>query len=334
MATEKYAIDFDCSTTNIYKLGSGLVLSEPTVATASDNGKGEVKSIGLEASKVIGKTGKDTKIVFPVFEGEIVNKKVATSVLFGFMKKLGVKNKFAGVTALFALPSGATSEMLDAYREVAKGCGIGKVYFAESLMLSALGQRIHINDFAPCFVIDMGGGTTNIGALSLDGIIAGVSVNIGVSKINADIIDHVSENLGIQIGFLTADRLRREIGSLEEGDILSTVVNGRKIVDGTPSAFSVKAQDILEGVKKYYDKIAEIAIEVLKKLPPEVSAEIRHSGVYIAGAASKIYGLDKYFEQKLDIKVNIAENAQYSVALGGGIALGNSELLKRVIIKN
>lgn len=334
MATEKFAIDFDCSTTNIYKLGSGLVLSEPTVATALDNGRGEVKSIGLEASKVIGKTGKDTKVVFPVFEGEIVNKKVASSVLFGFMKKVGVANKFSGATALFSVPCGATAEMMNKYREVAKNSGIGKVYFAEGLMLSALGQRIHINDSAPCFVIDMGGGITNIGALSLDGIIAGVSVNFGGNKISADIIDYMSEKFGLQIGFLTAERLKREIGSLEDGDALSTVVNGRNIKDGTPSAFSVKAQDIIEAVKKYYDKIAEIAIGVLKKLPPEVSAEIRHSGVYIAGAPSKIYGLDKYFEQKLDVKINVAENAQYSVALGGGIALGNPELLKRVIIKN
>ncbi len=333
MSALKFAVDFDSAYTNIYKLGSGLVLSEPTVASVEEGEKGAVKTTGAEAGRLIGKTGKNTTIVFPVFEGEIVNERVATGLLGTFLKKIGFSGYGFGATAIFSVPCGSDYNMIDAYRRVAKNCGISKVYFAETPLLSALGQRIPFTDSKPCFVIDMSGGTTNIAALSLDGIIAGVSVNFGGNKLSADLIDYIAERFGLQIGLLTAERLKREIGSLESGDALSAVVNGRDMESGAPRAISVKAMEISVPIKKYYDKIAEVAMSVLKKLPPEVSAEIRHSGLYVSGAESSVYGLGHYYEEKFGMKINIAENGASAVALGGGIALGDSELLKKIALK-
>ncbi len=331
MAKEKLAIDFDSSITNIYMLGSGLLLSEPTVAATNDDAKAEVKAIGLEAGKLIGKTAKNTKIVFPVFEGEIVNERVAAGLLKGFLDKIEVKNGlFSASTVLFSVPCGVTDKMIEKYRSVARECGFRKVYFVEAPVLSALGQRIPMTDSSPCFIIDMSGGTTNVAAVSLDGIITGVSVNFGYSKINTDIIDYIYENFGLQIGLLSADRLRKEIGSLEDGDMLSSVVNGRNVDTGKPMAASISAVKISEPVKSYYDDIAEIALEVLKKLPPEVAAEIRRAGIYVSGGGSNIYGLENYYSEKFGMKVNIAEHGLMSVALGGGVVLGNADLLKKV----
>ncbi len=332
MSSQKFAIDFDSTYTNIYKIGSGLVLSEQTVASVENGEKGAVKAFGTEAGRLIGKTSKNTTIVFPVFEGEIVNERVASELLGYFLKKVGLTSMFMGASAVFSVPCGADYDMLGTYRRVAKNCGINKVYFVESPILSALGQRIPFTDSKPCFVVDMSGGTTSVAALSLDGIIAGVSVNFGGNKISADIIDYVSEKFGLQIGLLTAERLKREIGSLESGDSLSTVVNGRDITTGAPRAISVKAYEIAEPIKKYYDKIAEIVMTVLKKLPPEVSAEIRHSGIYISGSEGCVYGLNKYYEDKFGMKINVAENSASAVALGGGIAMGDADLLKKIAI--
>ncbi len=334
MATVKLAIDLDSAYTNIYMLGGGLVLSEPTVAAVGQDDKAEVKAVGAEAKKLIGKTAKNTKIVFPVYEGEIVNEKVATSILSAFLKKLEIKNKLTSCHALFSVPCGVTAEMLDKYRLVAKKCGISRVYFIETPLLSALGQRIPLNDSTPCFIIDMAGGVTNIGAVTLDGVIAGISVNFGSNKISTDIIDFVAENYGLQIGLLTAERLKKEIGSLLDNDALSTVVNGRDVKTGTPRAISLRAMDILEPVAKYFDKISELALTVLKKLPPEVSAEIRHAGVYVSGEGSCLYGLEKYYAEKFGMKINVADNGQMSVALGGGVALGDKELLNKIAIAN
>ena len=138
MAQQKLAIDFDSVYTNIYMLGGGLVLSEPTVAAVGQDAKHEVKAVGDEAKKLIGKTAKNTKIVFPVFEGEIVNEKVAVGLLGTFLNKIDVKNSFFGCQALFSVPCGVTSEMIEKYKKVAKNCGISKVFFAEAPLLSAL----------------------------------------------------------------------------------------------------------------------------------------------------------------------------------------------------
>lgn len=333
MSIQRFAIDFDSLNTNLYKVGSGLVLSEPTVAAVREDVKLEIKAIGNEAKRLTGKTAKNVKIVFPVFESEIVNEKVASGVLDGFLIKAEAKKPFSPCHVLFALPCGYSQELVQKYLNVSKNCGISKVYFAESPVLSALGQQIPLNDSNPCFVIDMAGGTTNIGAVSLDGIIAGISVNYGENKIYADIIDYVAEYYGLQIGLLTAEKLKKEIGSLEDGDMLSTVVNGRDTTTGAPRSVSLKAVDIMEPIKKYYDKIAEISLQVLKKLPPEVSAEIRHSGIYVSGCASTVYGLEKYYLSKFNIPVKISDNGQYSVALGGGMVMGNPSLLKKITVE-
>lgn len=328
----KFAIDFDSAYTNVYKLGSGLVLSEPTVAAVEEGEKGEIKAIGQEAYKLIGKTSKNTKIVFPVFEGEIVNERVAAATLGFFLKKVKPE-KFTSVSVLFSVPCGTTAEMAAKYKSIAKACGIKKCLFSESPILAALGQRIPLSDSTPCFVIDMSGGTTNIAAVTLDGVIAGLSVNFGGNKISADIIDFVAEEYGLQIGLQTAERLKKEIGSLDKSDGLTTVVNGRDMERGTPRSASIRAMDLVPTVSKYYDKVADLAMELLKKLPPEVSAEMRHEGIYVSGGASDVYGLDKYYADKFGMKVNVAENGLMNVALGGGIAIGNGELLKKITLK-
>ena len=325
------AIDFGSAFTNIYMSGAGLVLSEPTVAAVSESEHGAVKFIGNEAKKLIGKTSKQTKIVFPVFEGEIVNEKVAVAVLGGFLKKIGVKSVF-GLSALFSVPCGADANLIGKLKNVANEVGIKSAFFSEAPVLSALGQGIPLSDSSPCFVIDMADGSTNIAGVTLDGVIVGLSVNFGANKILTDIIDYVAEHNGLQIGLLTSERLKKEIGSLEDGDTLSAVVNGRDVGAGTPRAISLKASDIYPAVKTYYDKISEIALSVLKKLPPEVSAEITHAGIYLSGQGASVYGLSKYYRDKFGMQINIAENPSYSVCLGGGIVIGNKDLIKRVVL--
>ncbi len=330
---EKLAIDFDSLTTNIFKVGSGMVLSEPTVVAVNTTDKNQIKAYGQEAKKLIGKTAEKTKTVFPVFEGEIVNEESAIKLLNYFLKKVGVTSRLFGVHAVFGVPCGITGDLLLKYENVAKSAGINKVYFVEAPILSALGQRVPLNDFSPCFVIDMAGGTTNVAVLSLDGIIAGFSVNVGVNKICTDLIDYIAEVYGVQIGLLTAERIKNEIGSLSDDDGLSTLVHGRDAKTGTPRAISIKAVDILTPIKKYYDKIIGLAKELLVKLPPEVSAEIRKSGLYLSGAGVKVYDIERYFSNEFSMKINVAENADMSVALGGGIAIGNTQLLKKISVK-
>lgn len=333
MSLVKLAIDFDSAYTNIFMKGSGLILSEPTVAAVEDSSNGQVKAVGLEAKKMIGKTSKNTKIVFPVFEGEIVNEPVAVEILKRCLNKIEANSSMLGVYALFSVPCGVEPETIEKYKRVAKKAGISKVDFIENPILSALGQQISLNESCPCFVIDIAGGVTNIAAVTIDGVISGISVSFGGNKISTDIIDFVAEKYGMQIGFLTAEKIKKEIGSLDQMDSVSIVVNGRDIDTGTPRAVSIRAMDIFSATKQYFDKVIELVNTMLKKLSPEVSAEIKNSGIYISGGDSCIYGIKEYFERRIGMNVNVAENGLYTVALGGGIVLGNKDVLKRVALK-
>ncbi len=333
MSAVKFAIDFDSSVTNIYRLGSGIVLSEPTVVAVEDSVSCEVKAFGKDAYKLIGKTAKDTRIVFPVFEGEIVNEKLAKTLLLAFLQKAGYGSKLIGCSAIFGVPCGSNSQTLAKYKSVANAVGIGKVYFAEKPVLSALGQRIALTDSSARFVIDLSGGTTSIAALSLSGVISGVSINLGSNKVSADVIDYIAERFGVHVGLQTAEKIKKEIGSLEIGDGLSSIVSGRDTITGEVKTLTIRAGDIYVPIKNYYDKIVDIALNVLKKLPPETSSEIRRSGLYVSGVGATTYGLETYLSDKTGLKVTVAEDATYSVALGGGIAIGDKDILKKISLE-
>ena len=329
MAREKIAIDFGNSQTKIYKTGDGLVLLEPTVISVGSAGD---TKIGKEAKKLVGKTASDTKIIFPMFEGEVVSEPFAIKVLSNFLQKTEVKT--GGFTkAIVSVPCGLSADALKGVESVITGAGIGSVDFVEAPILSALGQNLILNDFNPHFIIDMGAGNTNIGAVSSEGVIAGISVNIGGNSIDTALIDFIAEHSGLQIGLNTAEKMKIQIGSLVEKDNLSTLINGRDVTTGKPRSVCIKASDIKAVLEGYYDKIAELSLQVLAKLSPEVSACVRHAGIYVAGGTASVYGLEDYYSKKFGMKVNVAENPKTAVAFGGGVLLSDDTMLKKVRIE-
>lgn len=332
MATIKIGVDLGTSDTKIYSVGSGIVLNEPTVTALSQDGAGEIKAVGLEAKKLIGKTAENTKIVFPVFEGEVVNETLATEMLSRFLKKTKCKKNFSSTVAVFSVPCGMEEVQIKKLSRVAERAGIASSYFVEVPILSAIGMNIPLTESTPCFLIDMGGGTTNVAALSLDGVIAGISVSLGGKNIDTRLIDYIADAYGLQIGLLTAERIKTQIGSLYEADTLSTVVNGRDLETGRPRSIVLKAVDIFKPISEYYDKIFSIASSVLAKLPPEVSAEIRHAGIYISGGGASVAGLEEYYRKKFNMAINIAEEPSLSVVLGLGATVASTELLKKVSV--
>ncbi|PWM75242.1 MAG: hypothetical protein DBX59_02095 [Bacillota bacterium] len=330
MAATKTAIDLGTSDTKIYTLGGGIVLNEPSVV-ALDTAGGRIKAIGSEAKKLIGKTAENTKTVFPVFEGEVVNEKLAASLLGGFLNKVGYRQGFSS-SAVVSVPCGADLPLLKKLEKTLDGAGIDRASFIETPIAAAIGSGIPLSEYSPCFVIDMGGGVTDIAALSLDGIIAGVSVGLGGKNTDVSLIDFIADAYNLQIGLQTAERVKLQIGSLYENDTLSTVVNGRDLSDGRPRSVELRARDVLAPVKKYYDKIFEIAGTVLSKLPPEVSAEIRHKGVYVSGGSAALAGLESYYKAKFNMNVIIAENPAMCAVSGLGSLLGTPDLAEKLAI--
>ena len=333
MRNKAIAIDLGSVNTVIYQLGSGVVLSEPSVVALSVNGKSSIRAVGSEAKKLIGKTAETTKIVFPIVEGEIADVKNATAMTENFLNKITLRKLSLRPKALVSVPCGIENDEIKKYAKVLSGAGVYNADFVESPILTALGLGIPVSESTPCFIIDVGGGTTNIAAVSLDGVIAGVNVNMGGRNVDAMIINRIADLFGLRIGMLTAEKIKTQIASLIEGDATRTVINGRDIESGKPRSVSVSASDVLLPVAAFFDKIFEIASMVMAKLPAEVSAEIRRSGVYFSGGVSRLPGLDGYFRENMAIRANVFEDPEMTAAIGGGILLGNEKLLKKVRIE-
>ena len=333
MRNNAIAIDMGSVNTVIYQLGSGVVLSEPSVVALSVNGKSSIRAVGSEAKKLIGKTAETTKIVFPIVEGEIADIKNATAMTENFLNKITLRKLSLRPKALVSVPCGIENDEIKKYAKVLSGAGVYNADFVESPILTALGLGIPVSESTPCFIIDVGGGTANIAAVSLDGVIAGVNVNMGGRNVDAMIINRIADLFGLRIGMLTAEKIKTQIASLIEGDATRTVINGRDIESGKPRSVSVSASDVLLPVAAFFDKIFEIASMVMAKLPAEVSAEIRRSGVYFSGGVSRLPGLDGYFREHMAIRANVFEDPEMTAAIGGGILLGNEKLLKKLRIE-
>ena len=323
----KLAIDFGTSVTKIYKLGSGIVLAEATCVTVQKD-TGEIRAFGNEAKRLLGKTAEQTDVCFPVYEGEIVSERLAGALLEYFLRK--VVKRGASAEALFCVPCGYKVESREKVYRVAKAAGIGRVNFAETPFLSVLGQDVPLSESNPVFAIDIGAGVTSIAAFSLDGIIAGLSMNVGGSNMDVHIIDHIADTFSLKIGSLTSEKLKNTVGSLIEDDNQSTIINGRDIKSGRPRSVSVSSADIVFPIKVYIDKIAEYADLVLKKLPAEVSAAMLKNGLYLSGGVCNIAGLAEYMSGKLQMEAHLSGDPQMAVVLGGGRAVGNAALLRRI----
>lgn len=325
----KIAIDMGTAYTKIYKTGSGIVLAEPT-CVAVDSATHAVKAIGEDAKLLVGKTAEGTSVVFPVFEGEIVDRNMAAVMLDVFLEKIGIRMGRGRVDATFSIPCGMPEKARSEIYSVCDILGITHVGFVEVPYLSAIGQDLPVSDSNPVFVMDIGAGVTNIGVMSLDGIIAGVSVNIGGSNMDAHIVDFISEHFGLKIGPLTSERLKNTVGSLIAGDNQSMVVNGRDIAGGRPRSIAVNSADIAYPIQVYIDKLIEYACMILKKLPAEVSAGICKSGIHLSGGVSRIAGLADYVARRMDMETHVCEEPDVAVVLGAGRAVGNPSVIKKI----
>ncbi len=323
----KFAIDFGTAVTKIFQLGSGngVVLAEATCVTV-DRMTGEAKVFGDDAKRILGKTA-DTEVIFPVYEGEIVDEALAGKLLAYFMGKI---SRRSGAEALFCVPCGCSKENRAKYLRAARIAGLSKVSFAEVSYLAALGMNVPVSESNPVFSVDIGAGKTSLAAFSLDGIIAGLNMNVGGNNMDVHIIDQIAQMYNLKIGLSSAEKLKNTVGSLIPHDHQSAVVQGRDITSGKPRQVAVYSEDIFRPISGYVNTILEYAELVLRKLPEEVSAIMCRSGVYLSGGVCGMPGLDDYVAERLQMDAHVADDPQMAVVLGGGRVLGNPSLLKKI----
>ncbi len=332
MANSVIAMDIGSSNTGIYQAGQSVVLYEPSlVAIASDNHL-EVKEVGSEAKKLVGRTTDSTVVVAPVFESEITDEKSCAAMVECFLNKITVKRFSARPSVVLSVPCGVEAESLKSYENVLRAANVTDYSFVESPILTALGLGLPLTGASPIFVVDIGGGSTEIAAVSLDGIICGVTVNMGGMSIDAMLMEHIERKYGVKIGSLTTEKMKMSICSLIEGDQAQMVVSGQSVLNGRPHSEKVTATDLQEPLMTFFDKIFQIMGMVMAKLPAEVAADIRRGGIYFSGGVSKTVGLEEYCREKMGMRANIFADSEVATILGGGIIAENKQLLKKLRI--
>ncbi|MBQ8374573.1 MAG: rod shape-determining protein [Clostridia bacterium] len=327
----KLAIDLGSCVTKIYRAdaSNGIVLAEPScVAVAGE--EHEVRAIGKDAKKLIGKTTEWTNIVYPVYEGRIVDKRLAAAMLKEFLSRVGLGSALKRAETVFSVPCGIDNGQLSDYMDLAEECGLKKAHFIEAPYLAALGAGVSFAEEKPVFCIDIGGGVTNVAAVSSGGMIAGLSMNIGGNNMDANILEKLAKTRGLNIGFLTAERIKNEIGSLSPNARGTTVAEGSSATTYLPASVSVQAFEIADCVRVYIDKVLEYSLLVLNKLPAEVAADIHQSGIYLSGGVMKLPFLAEYISKKLEMSAHICEEPHFAVAHGGGVALRDKKLLTKI----
>ena len=325
----KLAIDLGSSVTKIYRAdtSSGIVLAEPSCVAVAGEDR-EVKAIGKEAKSLIGKTAEYTSIIYPVYEGEIVDMRLAAAMLGEFLSRVGVKaSALSRAQILLSVPCGASDRILSDYMLLAEECGLKKVYFVEQPYLAAVGAGAILTDSDPVFCIDVGGGVTNVAVVSADGIIAGLSMNIGGNNMDSNVLQKVAKVNKLRIGPLTAERIKNEIGSFSPAARGAIVAEGSSVETLRPAASSVQATDVADCLRVYIDKILEYAGAVLKKLPAEVAATVNRNGVFLSGGVMKIPYLPQYIGAKLEMRYHVCEEPQFATVLGGGAVVRDKDLL-------
>lgn len=327
------AIDLGSSNTRIYQLGTGVVLEEPSYIAFSEIGKKSVHAVGLGAKNLIGRTGDSLTVRAPVSAGYVDDEVSASNMLEFFLNKVTLKKLGKRPPALFSVPCGAENAIIKKYEKVLNSCGVYDCYFVESPVLTALGAGVPLTESTPCFLIDIGGDSTKIAAVSLGGVISGLSVNMGGKSLDGALCEHVENLFGLKIGRLTAEKMKMQIGGMSEHDQTETVVNGRDIDSGKPRSCTVRACDIYQPIKEFFDKIFQISSMLMAKLPAEISADIRRSGVYFAGGSANFIDLDRYFRYRVGIRANICERPELATVIGAGKACTDRKLLRSLDLK-
>lgn len=330
----KLAIDLGSWVTKIYKAGCGVVLSEATCAAVEQlpgSEKYKVKFLGDRARALSGRAARNTHIVNPVVDGDIKYGKVVADLLRYFLARIEITPRRARRTeVIFVIPCGAKPELKKKYFALADACNIGKVYFTQAPFAAVLGHNISLTESSPVFSVDIGYALTNIAAFSLDGVISGMSLNLGGGNIDVHLMDFMAENYNLRIGALTAERLKNTVGSLLTDDDRLTVVDGRDVSTGAPASVAVTTSQIYDVITLYIDKITEYIVLMISKLPAEVASAVMHGGIYLSGGLCKMEGIADYFKEKLKITANISEEPRLDCVMGAGLIISDKYFTQKV----
>lgn len=323
MRNKDIGIDLGTANILIYVRGEGIVLCEPSVV-AVDQETGKVLAIGEKAHEMLGRTPGTVIAVRPLKDGVIADFDKTEVMLDYFIKKIKGKTIFRRPRILICCPSNITQVEKNAIREVAERTGAKKVYVEEEPKVAAVGAGLDIAKPSGSMVIDIGGGTTDIAVLSLDGIVYSESIKIAGNVFDSDIIKYIKNKYKLLIGEVTAEQVKIKIGTvLNDAKQKTMKVRGRDLLSGLPKTITISSEEVKDAIKDSVSLIIHTTKLVLEKIEPEISADIIDKGIVLTGGGALLEGLDKLIESEIKVPVKIANSPLTCVAEGTGIILDN-----------
>ncbi|MHB1241601.1 MAG: rod shape-determining protein, partial [Gammaproteobacteria bacterium] len=307
--------------------GQGIVLNEPSVvAIRQDRGPGGPRSIaavGIEAKRMLGRTPGNITAIRPLKEGVIADFTVTEKMLQYFIRKVHENKVFRpSPRVLVCVPCGSTQVERRAIRESAAGAGAREVYLIEEPMAAAIGAGLPVEEARGSMVLDIGGGTSEVAVISLNGIVYSASVRIGGDKFDDAIANYVRRNYGTLIGETTAERIKHEIGSAFPGNEVREIeVKGRNLAEGVPRSFTLNSNEILEALQEPLSGIVGAVRTALEQTPPELGSDVAERGIVLTGGGALLRDLDRLLMEETGLPVVVAEDPLTCVARGGGRAL-------------
>ncbi len=327
------SIDLGTANTLVLVKGNGIIINEPSVVAIQTDkyGREKVLAVGQEAKEMVGKTPGNIRAVRPMKDGVIADFDITEKMIRYFIEKAHHRKTFIRPRIIVCVPFGLTQVERKAVRESALNAGAREVFLIEEPMAAAIGAGLPVKEPHGNLVVDIGGGTTEIGVVSLGGLVISKSIRTAGDKIDQAIADYVKRKYNLLIGDRVAEEIKIEIGSaLPLDEEVSMVVNGRDQVSGLLSSIELTSEDVREAMREPLREIGDALKDILEVTPPDLAGDIVENGIVLTGGGALIRMLDKYFSDIVKLPVYVAEEPLLAVAKGTGRVLDEIDLLQQL----
>lgn len=328
-------IDLGTANTLVYVKGKGIVINEPTIV-AINKRTGQLVAVGNEAKTMLGRTPNHVEVIRPLVDGVISDFEVTEEMLAYFINKVRSETRtIIAPRVLVGVPSGITNVEMRAARDAARNAGAREVFLIEEPMAAAIGAKLPVSKPAGNMIIDIGGGTTDIAVISLNGIVTAKNLRVAGDHLNASIVSYIRDQFKVLVGDKTAEDAKIMLASVEHDENgKEMIVRGRDVVTGLPREVIITDADIRAAISHHVDTIVEAVRSVLEKTPPEVLADVMQRGIHVSGGGALIPGLAPLLQEMMQVPVFIVPDPLRAVVRGTGIVLENLEEYEEILIDN
>jgi rod shape-determining protein MreB len=326
------AIDLGTANTLVHVKGQGIVLNEPSVV-AVDNQTRKVLAVGGDAKSMLGKTPEHITAVRPLKDGVIADFTITEIMLREFIRKAQNKRRFVKPRIVICVPSGITEVEKRAVRDSAEHAGAREVFLVAEPIAAAIGVGLPVNRPSGNMIIDIGGGTTEIAVIALDGIVCDTSIRVGGDEMDEAIVQHIKKTYNLLVGELTAENIKKTIGSAAPlPEELEMEIKGRDLVAGIPKVLRISSVEVREALREPIQQIVDALKLALERCPPELAADIVDRGIVMTGGGSLLRELETLLKEETNLPINTVDDPLSCVVLGTGKILDDFEYYAKVLM--